>query len=182
MTRPSPDLLSTPELNYEQWRDALRPDWGLYTPDDPKSFAGRATSRSICRLKASDISNNVRHCESEIPPRATKGRKLSQLHRQRSPFYPPTGRTRSTVPTIFATIQVFGADGWHFSGVNGGRVRLHAGHNVRLDTQAIISFFHGVIRVPLGSPLNKEGSIMGRDGSGEKSESNAVSTQCRLKP
>lgn len=32
---PSPDFLGTPELNYEQWRDALRPNWGLYTPDDP---------------------------------------------------------------------------------------------------------------------------------------------------
>ena len=63
MIRPSADLLGTPELNYEQWRDALRPDWGLYTPDDPKVFAGRATSRSICGLKASDISNNVRRCE-----------------------------------------------------------------------------------------------------------------------
>jgi hypothetical protein len=63
MTRPNADLLRSPELNYEQWRDALRADWRLYTPDDLKAFAGRATSRSICGLKASDISNNVRGCE-----------------------------------------------------------------------------------------------------------------------
>jgi AraC family transcriptional regulator, positive regulator of tynA and feaB len=51
------------ELNYEQWRDALRPDWGLYTPDNPKSFVGRVRSRSIFGFKASDISNNSRRCE-----------------------------------------------------------------------------------------------------------------------
>jgi hypothetical protein len=31
-TMRSADLLDTPELNYEQWRDLLRPNWGLYTP------------------------------------------------------------------------------------------------------------------------------------------------------
>jgi hypothetical protein len=60
---PSADLLSTPELNYEQWRDMLRPNWGLYTPDDPKGFAGRVRSRRICGFNASDISNNIRRCE-----------------------------------------------------------------------------------------------------------------------
>jgi AraC family transcriptional regulator, positive regulator of tynA and feaB len=59
----SADLLDTPELNYEQWRDLLRPNWGLYTPDDPKAFAGRVRSRIICGLNASDISNNIRRCE-----------------------------------------------------------------------------------------------------------------------
>lgn len=57
------DFLSTPELNYEQWRDVLRPNWGLYTLDDPKAFAGRVRSRSICGFNASDISNNIRRCE-----------------------------------------------------------------------------------------------------------------------
>ena len=61
--RPSTDLLSTPELNYEQWRDALRPNWGLYTPDDPKAFAGRESSLNICGFNASDIGNNARRCE-----------------------------------------------------------------------------------------------------------------------
>jgi hypothetical protein len=37
---PHSDFLSTAEYNYEEWRDALRPNWGLYTPDDPKSFSG----------------------------------------------------------------------------------------------------------------------------------------------
>ena len=60
---PNADFLSTPELNYEQWRDLLRPNWGLYTPDDPKAFAGRVRSRSICGFNASDISNNIRRCE-----------------------------------------------------------------------------------------------------------------------
>ena len=59
----SADLLNTPELNYEQWRDLLRPNFGLYTVDDPKAFAGRVRSRSIYGLNASEISNNIRHCE-----------------------------------------------------------------------------------------------------------------------
>lgn len=54
----SDDLLTTPELNYEQWRDL-----GLYTPDNPKVFAGRVRVRSIFGLNASEIiSNNSRHC------------------------------------------------------------------------------------------------------------------------
>ena len=61
--RTSPDLLGTPALNYEQWRDMLRPNWGLYTADDPKGFAGRVRSRHICGLNASDINNNARRCE-----------------------------------------------------------------------------------------------------------------------
>ncbi|MCC8953513.1 helix-turn-helix domain-containing protein [Bradyrhizobium sp. Pear77] len=63
MMHPNPDLLRTTELNYEEWRDMLRPNWGLYTPDDPKGFAGRVRSRRICGFNASDISNNVRRCE-----------------------------------------------------------------------------------------------------------------------
>jgi AraC family transcriptional regulator, positive regulator of tynA and feaB len=58
-----PDSLSTPALNYEQWRDMLRPEWGLYTVDDPKGFAGRVRTRKICGFNVSDISNNVRRCE-----------------------------------------------------------------------------------------------------------------------
>src|SRR6478736_4028045 len=53
----SADLLGTLELSYEEWRDMLRPNWGLYTPDNPKGFAGRVRSRRICGLNASDISN-----------------------------------------------------------------------------------------------------------------------------
>jgi AraC family transcriptional activator of tynA and feaB len=59
----SADLLNTPELNYEQWRDLLRPNFGLYTVGDPNAFAGRVLSRSIYGLNASEISNNIRHCE-----------------------------------------------------------------------------------------------------------------------
>ncbi|WP_165421123.1 helix-turn-helix domain-containing protein [Bradyrhizobium sp. Leo170] len=50
-------------MNYEQWRDLLRSNFGLYTVDDPKVFAGRVRSRSIFGLNASEISNNIRHCE-----------------------------------------------------------------------------------------------------------------------
>jgi AraC-like DNA-binding protein len=56
-------MLSATELNYEQWRNALRPNWGLYTPDDPKAFVGRVRSQSICGFNAANISNNVGRCE-----------------------------------------------------------------------------------------------------------------------
>ena len=65
----SADLLNTPKLNYEQWRDLLRPNFGVYTPDDPKAFVGRVRSRNIFGLNASEISNDIRpserihHCE-----------------------------------------------------------------------------------------------------------------------
>lgn len=55
--------MSAAELNFEQWRDALRPDWGLYTPDNPNAFVGRVRARSIFGLSAADISNNARRCE-----------------------------------------------------------------------------------------------------------------------
>jgi AraC family transcriptional regulator, positive regulator of tynA and feaB len=60
---PNAVFLGTAELNYEQWRDLLRPNWGIYTPDDPKSFVGRVRPRRIYGLDASDISGNGRRCE-----------------------------------------------------------------------------------------------------------------------
>jgi AraC family transcriptional activator of tynA and feaB len=63
MMHANADLLSASELNYEQWRDALRPNWGLYTPHDPKTFVGRVRSQSICGFNAANISNNVGCCE-----------------------------------------------------------------------------------------------------------------------
>jgi len=63
MLHRSADMPDTAELNYEQWRDLLRPNWGLYTSDDPKGFVGSVRSRSICGFNASDIGNNVRRCE-----------------------------------------------------------------------------------------------------------------------
>jgi len=59
----SADLLKTPELNYEQWRDLLRPNFGLHRVDDPKAFAGRVRSRHILGLNASEIRNSKCHCE-----------------------------------------------------------------------------------------------------------------------
>jgi hypothetical protein len=59
----SADLLGTPELNYEQWRDLVRPNLGLYTMDDPKSFAGRVRGRNIFGFQASEIRNNKCRCE-----------------------------------------------------------------------------------------------------------------------
>jgi len=57
------DLLSTVELNYEEWRALLRPDWGLYTPNDPKTFSGRVRSRNIYGFVAADIGGYIPRCE-----------------------------------------------------------------------------------------------------------------------
>src|ERR1700744_2993273 len=60
---PNADLLETPELNYEQWSDLVRPNLGLYTIDNPKAFAGRVRSRHILGLNASEIRNNKCRCD-----------------------------------------------------------------------------------------------------------------------
>jgi hypothetical protein len=52
------DAVETPELNYEQWRDLLRPNFGLYTVDNPKTLpAGFApgTSSDLMRPKSGTI-------------------------------------------------------------------------------------------------------------------------------
>ncbi len=59
----SADLLETPELNYEQWRDLLRPNFGLHAVDNPKAFAGRIRSRHILGLNASEIRNSKCRCD-----------------------------------------------------------------------------------------------------------------------
>src|ERR1700726_1642240 len=65
MMRPSDDLLSTPELDFEAWRDALRPEWGRYTPEaiEPETFAGRVRARRICGFVAIDLSCNAHRVE-----------------------------------------------------------------------------------------------------------------------
>ena len=55
---PRSDFLSTPELDYEGWKDLVRSICGRYTPDgiEPKTFAGRARARSFYGLVAVDLS------------------------------------------------------------------------------------------------------------------------------
>jgi AraC family transcriptional activator of tynA and feaB len=61
----SGDFLSTPSLDYETWRDAVRSICGRYTPGgiEPKTFAGRARVRSICGLRAVELSSNAYRLE-----------------------------------------------------------------------------------------------------------------------
>src|SRR3979490_2075987 len=61
----SGDFLSTPNLDYEAWRDVVRSICGRYTPDgiEPKTFAGRARVRSICGFRAVDLSSNAHRLE-----------------------------------------------------------------------------------------------------------------------
>jgi hypothetical protein len=55
---PSAELLKKLELNYEQWRDLVCPNFGLHRVDEPKAFAGRVHFRSIFGFRASEMRNN----------------------------------------------------------------------------------------------------------------------------
>jgi AraC family transcriptional activator of tynA and feaB len=59
------DFLSTPNLDFEAWRDVVRSICGGYTPGgiEPKAFSGRARVRSICEFRAVDLSCNAHHLE-----------------------------------------------------------------------------------------------------------------------
>jgi AraC-like DNA-binding protein len=61
----SGEFLSTPNLDFEAWRDVVRSICGRYTPSgiEPKSFSGRARVRSICRFRAVDLSSNAYRLE-----------------------------------------------------------------------------------------------------------------------
>src|ERR1700724_3324419 len=58
----SGDFLSTPNLDYEAWRDVVRLICGRYTPGgvEPNTFSGRARVRSVCGFRAVDLSCNAR--------------------------------------------------------------------------------------------------------------------------
>jgi len=65
MMQPRSDFADMPELDYEGWRDALRPKWGRYNPEamEPKAFTGRARPRSVCGFVAMDLSCNAHRVE-----------------------------------------------------------------------------------------------------------------------
>src|SRR6202045_3207523 len=65
MMHSSGDFLSTPNLDYEAWRDVVRSICGRYTPDgiEPKTFSGRLRARSICGFRAVDLSSNAHRLE-----------------------------------------------------------------------------------------------------------------------
>jgi AraC family transcriptional activator of tynA and feaB len=54
-----------PELDYEGWRDALRPHFGRYDPvvTERKAFTGRARPRNLWGLVAMDLSCNAHRVE-----------------------------------------------------------------------------------------------------------------------
>ncbi len=61
----SGDFLSTPNLDYESWRDVVRSICGRYTPGgiEPTIFSGRARVRSICGFRAVELSSNAHRLE-----------------------------------------------------------------------------------------------------------------------
>jgi AraC family transcriptional regulator, positive regulator of tynA and feaB len=48
-----------PALEYEHWRELIRPDWGTYTPEQPNKFVGRIRSRELCGFRLSELGDNV---------------------------------------------------------------------------------------------------------------------------
>src|SRR5258708_19941792 len=65
MIQPRSDFADMPELDYEGWRDALRPKWGRYNPEavNRKAFIGRARSRSLYGFVAIDLGCNTHRVE-----------------------------------------------------------------------------------------------------------------------
>jgi AraC-like DNA-binding protein len=65
MMQPRSDFADLPELDYEGWRNALRPKWGRYSPEavDRRAFIGRARSRSLCGFVAIDLGCNAHRVE-----------------------------------------------------------------------------------------------------------------------
>jgi AraC family transcriptional regulator, positive regulator of tynA and feaB len=62
---PGGDFLNMPELNYEGWRDAIRPQWGWYNPEaiEHKAFTGRVRPRGVCGFVGIDIICNAPRVE-----------------------------------------------------------------------------------------------------------------------
>jgi AraC-like DNA-binding protein len=65
MMHPSDDFLSTPELDYDGWREVLRQDWGWHSPKaiEPKAFTGRVRPRRVCGFVAMDLTCNAYRVE-----------------------------------------------------------------------------------------------------------------------
>jgi AraC family transcriptional activator of tynA and feaB len=61
----SGDFLSTPNMDYDAWRDVVRSICGRYTPDgiEPATFFGRARVRSIYGFRAVELSSNAHRLE-----------------------------------------------------------------------------------------------------------------------
>jgi len=61
----SGDFNTTPELDYERWRDAVRSLCGRYTPGgiEPETFGGRARAGSICGFVTVNLSCNAPRVE-----------------------------------------------------------------------------------------------------------------------
>jgi AraC family transcriptional activator of tynA and feaB len=59
------DFRSSPELDYEGWREVLRLQWGRYNPVvmEPKGFTGRARPRNLFGFAAMDLSCNAHRVE-----------------------------------------------------------------------------------------------------------------------
>jgi AraC family transcriptional regulator, positive regulator of tynA and feaB len=59
------DFNTTPELDYEGWRDVVRSLCGRYTPGgiEPEAFGGRARAGSICGFVTVDLSCNAHFVE-----------------------------------------------------------------------------------------------------------------------
>src|SRR6202040_1785768 len=61
----SDDILDTPQLDYEAWRDLLRAMCGRYNPEgiEPNAFSGWVRPVNVCGFTALDIGCNAHRIE-----------------------------------------------------------------------------------------------------------------------
>jgi AraC family transcriptional regulator, positive regulator of tynA and feaB len=64
MVHPNDDFLSAPELDYDRFRAALRPDWGWFSPvPGVNVFAGKVRTRRVFGFVATDLACNATSVE-----------------------------------------------------------------------------------------------------------------------
>jgi AraC-like DNA-binding protein len=64
MVHPNDDFLSTPELDYDGFRAALRGDWGWFSPAlEANAFAGKVRTRRVFGFVATDLTCNATRVE-----------------------------------------------------------------------------------------------------------------------
>src|SRR5215475_3409835 len=64
MVHPNDDFLSSPELDYDGFRAALREDWGWFSPTrEANNFAGKVRTRRVCGFVATDLTCNAARVE-----------------------------------------------------------------------------------------------------------------------
>jgi AraC family transcriptional activator of tynA and feaB len=64
MMHPNDDFLSAPELDYDGFRNAMREDWGWFTPArETNIFSSKVRTRRVLGFAAVDLTCNATRLE-----------------------------------------------------------------------------------------------------------------------